>query len=117
MTSIRISGSQSLGSTPPVREVLEGVVQKLTLFGPGGEAPPSGLYLILSKPVQIAGQSFDRVYLSEANLSVGGHYVLAGDLSAVSKRGVVTTVRYAVLANAQKLEVEPPQSMQRPGQS
>jgi hypothetical protein len=110
---MEISKSQVVGvgrgitSSEPTREVLTGIVQRLSLMGIGGEAPPSGNWLILNKPVVVDGVKCDRVYLGLADLKVGGQYTVSGELSLVRKRGVETTVTYASLTNVQPFEACP----------
>ncbi|HSI06392.1 MAG: hypothetical protein ACAI38_01330 [Myxococcota bacterium] len=110
MTSLKVGQPDAIRGrieTPPVRMVLEGIVQRLSLFGPGGNAPPSGMYLVLNKTLTVGDRTFDKVYLGPSDFQIGGQYVLQGDLRVVTKRGIPATIKYAVFENATKMEVEP----------
>ncbi len=87
--------------------VLMGVVQKLSLRGPGGNAAPSGIWFVLNKPVTVGERSFDKVFLGPCDFQIGGQYMLQGDLKVVTKRGIPSTIHWAVLENPMKMEVEP----------
>ena len=110
MTGIKVDHPGTIRShsqTSSVRTVLTGVVQNLSLRGPGGNAAPSGTWLVLNKPVTVGERRFDKVFLGPSELQIGGQYTLAGDLKVVTKVGVPSTIHWAVLENATKMEVEP----------
>jgi hypothetical protein len=94
-----VSGTQSTQSTSkstPVEvksgtyRALHGKVINQTLYGPGGEAPPSGEYLKLSTPISVDGKATDQIYLGHKKELVGKTVTLNGRLDIGTYGGVET---------------------------
>ena len=93
-----------IAATPSDYEVgqvaaFTGTVQNQNLFGIGGEAPPSGQYLVLDQPVKVGGATVDKLFLG-AGYSEGASVTLEGRLGKKSFGGVeVQNGRYYTLSD------------------
>ncbi len=77
-------GFQSGDWTP-----LTGKVENRQLYGPGGEAPPHGAYLVLDKPIQVNGETVKEVFVDANKTYADGASVeLNGRLDPSSFGGV-----------------------------
>lgn len=90
----KITGATRVQSTPSVKvgsyQALSGKIDNRTLFGPGGEAPPSGSYLVLDQPVRIDGKSVSELYLPYKDFAQGEAMRLNGRIDVQSYGGVET---------------------------
>jgi len=67
-----------------------GTVENKSLMGPGGEAPPSGSYLILDKPITVNGKEVKELFLGYEEFADGVKAKLNGRLDTGSWGGVET---------------------------
>src|SRR5262249_54105554 len=68
------------------------------LMGPGGEAPPSGSYLQLDKPIRVGGMKVSQIYLMGQELKNGAKVDLSGRIDLGHFGGVETPEqRYIML--------------------
>ena len=73
---------------------LSGKIENRQLFGPGGEAPPSGAYLVLDTSVEVDGKSVSAIFVGGAKTYPEGTQVtLNGRLDQGSYGGVETPPR------------------------
>lgn len=69
---------------------VSGTVQDRQNIGIGGEAPPSGHWLVLDTPITVASQSVTELFVDRANVKDGQQVKLNGRLDAGSYGGVET---------------------------
>lgn len=67
---------------------LSGRVELRTPSAIGGEAPPSGAYLVLDKPATIEGQTVKALFLGGAKAKKGAHLTVEGRIGQRSFGGV-----------------------------
>ncbi len=86
---------------------LKGRTEEMNIMGIGGEAPPSGTYLMLDKSISVGGNSYDRVYLG--TYPAGQEVELHGRLDVGRFGGVeVRDGRYAALSGVSNLTAGEP---------
>lgn len=84
--------------------VLSGQIDNRRLAGPGGEAPPSGSYLVLAAPLAVGSFKAKEVFLEERTLDQDSHVKLYGRLEARKYGGVETgSHRYVALSGSSDL--------------
>lgn len=66
---------------------LGGKIENRQLFGPGGEAPPSGSYLVLHEPIIVDGQEVKELFVGK-ELKDGSEAKLSGRIDVGSFGGV-----------------------------
>ncbi|MBI2376533.1 MAG: hypothetical protein HYV07_21235 [Deltaproteobacteria bacterium] len=71
-------------------QALAGKIENRAPMGIGGEAPPSGSYLVLDKPIKVSGVRVKELYLQGPELPEGQSVKLNGRLDLVSYGGVET---------------------------
>lgn len=81
------------GFAPGTYARLKGTVEDRQLFAIGGEAAPSGNWLVLDAPIRVAGQDYADLYLGHANVRPGEQVDLNGRLDVNSFGGVETPRR------------------------
>lgn len=80
-------------------QVLSGKIENRSLFGIGGEAPPSGSYLVLDQPIQVNGKRVTEVFISGPDFQEGERVTLNGRIDVRSFGGVeVREGRYVALS-------------------
>lgn len=75
---------------PGEHVTLSGKIDNRRLMGPGGEAPPSGSYLVLTKPIRVGSVAVRELYLEGKELEQDKAFMLYGRLEARSWGGVET---------------------------
>lgn len=76
------------GFAPGSYARLQGRVEERNEFGIGGEAPPSGNWLVLAQPIQVDGQAHGAIFLGHAPVQAGAEVDLNGRLDPKSWGGV-----------------------------
>ena len=71
-----------------------GVIDDREIMGIGGEAPPSGSYLVLDAPLRIAGAPTTELFIEGRRLPQGAALTLHGRLDARTYGGVETPLRH-----------------------
>jgi hypothetical protein len=70
---------------------MSGKIENRSLVGPGGEAPPSGSYLVLDKPISVEGKQVKEVYVQHwPELTEGAQVKLNGRVDRWTYGGVET---------------------------
>jgi hypothetical protein len=84
--------------------VLSGQIDNRRLAGPGGEAPPSGSYLVLAAPIAVGAVKVKEVFLEERSFEQDKDVTLYGRLEARKYGGVETgSRRYVALSGISDL--------------
>jgi len=89
----KVSGAQlgeSLGIKPGSYTQVSGSVENRQLVGIGGEAPPSGSWLVLDKPLTVGGEQIAELYLGQDAYADGASVKLNGRIDLGSWGGVET---------------------------
>jgi hypothetical protein len=90
----KITGAKFSATGPSVKvgsnQVLSGKIENRDIMGIGGEAPPSGSYLVLDKPIRVANKVIKEVFLHGEELKSGSHARLHGRIDERSWGGVET---------------------------
>jgi len=89
--------------------LLSGRIDNRHLVGPGGEAPPSGSYLVLDHPIHVGRASVQEVYLMHPELADGEKVQVYGRLEVLRFGGVETQERtYVALSGVSNLTAGEP---------
>ncbi len=67
-----------------------GRIEDRNLVAIGGEAPPSGHWLVLDQPIKVASREFNELFVGRAQVEDGAHVDLNGRLDLGSYGGVET---------------------------
>lgn len=72
-------------------QVLSGKIENRSLMGIGGEAPPSGSYLVLDKPITVEGKQIKEVFVQRwPEMAEGSQVTLNGRVDRRNYGGVET---------------------------
>jgi hypothetical protein len=90
----KITGAKFSANAPSVRvgshQVLAGKIDNRSIMAIGGEAPPSGSYLVLDKPIKVGGKTVKEVFIEGAERKQGSSARLHGRIDEGSFGGVET---------------------------
>lgn len=93
----KITGAKFSANPPSVRvgshQVLAGKIDNRSIMAIGGEAPPSGSYLVLDKPIKVGGKTIKEVFIQGEERKQGSNVRLHGRIDEGSFGGVETPKR------------------------
>lgn len=100
---VQVSASKQRGTT----RTITGTVENRSLFGPGGEAPPSGSWLKLDRAISVQGERVSAVFIRGKRLAKGTRASLVGKLELATWGGVTTRGgTYAQIVGATQVKAQ-----------